>query len=120
MWLAMVVLRAAFKSGALSFVFERARKRVRARHREFIISASYFRLDFVCAGKSYHDSIDVGPNWRRLNHFRSSGASILRKRRANSRFFEIAVSAVCWFFFIWLCACVPLKDGSRYIGGVQV
>ena len=36
MWFPVVVLRAAFKSGALSFVFERARKRVRARHRALI------------------------------------------------------------------------------------
>ena len=87
---------------------------------KFIISVSVFRLDFVFAGKSYHDAIDVGANWRRLNHFRSSGASIPRKRRANSRFFEMAVSAVCWFFLIWLCSGVPLKAAVVIYGGVQV
>jgi hypothetical protein len=81
----------------LSFSLERARKRLRGRRRALIKFA----------------------NWRRLNHFRSSGASIRRKRRANSLFFEM----VCWFFLIWICSRVPLKGGgSRYLrdGGVQV
>jgi hypothetical protein len=66
-------------------------------------------LDSVFAGKSYHDVIDVCANWHRLNHFRFSGASIRRKRSAISRFVEMPVSAVCWFFTIWLCSLVPLK-----------
>jgi hypothetical protein len=53
--------------------------------------------------------VDVRANWCRLNDVRSSGASIRRNRRAHSRFFEIVVRTVCWFFLTWICSLVPLK-----------
>ncbi len=51
----------------------------------------------------------LGGSLRCLNRFCLSGASFCRKRSAFSRFCEMPVSAVCWFFLIWLFSLLPLK-----------